>query len=381
MVATSTGSGYMMAAADGGVFTFGDGRFRGSLGGSHLNQPIGGIVPTPSGRGYWLVAADGGVFTFGDAHFLGSLGSARLPAPIAAMAATKDGRGYWLLGRDGRVTPFGNAAHLGNGTGSSALAVGIVPTITSAGYWIAYSDGTVRAFGDATRVALPPIALNMPVVGIATPWAASSGFALALLDFGALSSPVRIWPGPHEAALTFDDGPSTYTTGVLDVLRRYRAPATFFTVGYEAAGRPDLLRAEVAAGAAVEVHDWDHADLTRISPAAIDDELGRAVDAVQRAIGRRPTCFRPPYGATNATVVAEGAKLGLRQILWNVDPSDYLRPGSNVIVSRVLGAANGRGLVIGIHDGGGDRSQTIAALPAIIDGLRARGYTMVRLCQ
>jgi peptidoglycan/xylan/chitin deacetylase (PgdA/CDA1 family) len=80
-------------------------------------------------------------------------------------------------------------------------------------------------------------------------------------------------------------------------------------------------------------------------------------------------------------VVAEAAKLGLSQILWNVDPSDYLRPGSNVIVSRVLGAATGRGLVIGIHDGGGDRSQTIAALPGIIDGLRARGYTMVRLCQ
>ena len=130
----------------------------------------------------------------------------------------------------------------------------------------------------------------------------------------------------------------------------------------------------------VETHGWDHADLTRLSPAAIDDELTRAANAVQAATGRRPTCFRPPYGATNQTVVAEGAKLGLTQILWNVDPSDYLRPGASVIASRVLGVADGRGLVVGIHDGGGDRSQTVAALPAIIDGLRARGYTFVRLC-
>ena len=113
---------------------------------------------------------------------------------------------------------------------------------------------------------------------------------------------------------------------------------------------------------------------------AIDDELVRSADLVQQVIGRRPTCFRPPYGSTNHTVAAVGANLGFTQILWNVDPSDYLRPGAGPIVSRVLGEANGRGLVVGIHDGGGDRSQTVAALPAIIEGLRARGYTFVPLC-
>ena len=90
--------------------------------------------------------------------------------------------------------------------------------------------------------------------------------------------------------------------------------------------------------------------------------------------------FPSPYGSTNSTVAAEGTRLGLAQILWNVDPSDYLRPGASVIASRVLAAASGRGLVIGIHDGGGDRSQSVAALPTIIQGLRARGYTFVRLC-
>jgi peptidoglycan/xylan/chitin deacetylase (PgdA/CDA1 family) len=167
---------------------------------------------------------------------------------------------------------------------------------------------------------------------------------------------------------------------MLAVLERYNVPATFFTVGYLAAARPDLLVAEANAGMSVEDHSWDHPDLTRLLIPAIDDELTRAANAIQTAIGRRPTCFRPPYGSTNTTVAAEGAKLGLTQILWNVDPSDYLRPGADVIASRVLAAGTGRGLIVGIHDGGGDRSQTIAALPAIIEGLRARGYTFVRLC-
>ena len=91
-------------------------------------------------------------------------------------------------------------------------------------------------------------------------------------------------------------------------------------------------------------------------------------------------CFRPPYGSTDPTIAQIGAHLGLTQILWNVDPSDYLRPGAQTIVDRVLAPATGRGLVIGIHDGGGDRSQTVAALPGIIFGLRSRGYTFVRLC-
>ena len=378
MVATPSGAGYWLVAADGGVFSFGDARFYGSLGATHLNQPITGMVTTPSGAGYWLVAADGGVFAFGDTRFYGSLGGTSVTPAIAALAATPDGHGYWLLRRDGGVYHFGTAAPLPDAAGAGVLAVGLVPTRSGGGYWIAFADGTVRAFGDASPLALPPIRLAAPVVGIATPWASSSGYALALLE--SLQARQRTWVGSHEVALTFDDGPSGYTLAMIAVLARYQVPATFFTVGELAAAHPDLLEAEANAGMSVEVHDWSHADLTRLSIPAIDDQLIRAADAIQAAIGRRPTCFRPPYGATNSTVVAEAAKLGFAQVLWNVDPSDYLKPGAGVIASRVLAEANGRGLVVGIHDGGGDRSQTIAALPAIIDGLRARGYTFVRLC-
>ena len=378
MVATPNGPGYWLVAADGGVFSFGAARFHGSLGARHLNQPIAGMVPTPSGNGYWLVAADGGVFSFGDAHFFGSLGGGGATPAIAALAATPKGDGYWLLRRDGRVDHFGRAASLPVTAGASALAVGLVPTPTGAGYWIAFADGTVRAVGDAATVRLPTIRLAAPVVGIATPWASSSGFALSLLEL--LRAGQRAWVGPHEVALTFDDGPGPDTPAVLAALTRERVPATFFPVGSLAAARPDLLAAEANAGMSVQEHSWDHADLARLPIPAIDDELTRGANAIQAATGRRPTCFRPPFGSTNSTVTAEGAKLGLAQVLWNVDPSDYKQPGASVIASRVLTAATGRGLVVIIHDGGGDRSQTVAALPAIIRGLRSRGYTFVRLC-
>ncbi len=366
------------------MFSFGDAHFYGSLGAKHLTQPIAGMVPTPSDRGYWLIAADGGVFSFGDAHFYGSLGGTSVTPAIATLAATPNGHGYWLLRRDGRVYHFGNAAALPDAAGASALAVGLVPTRSGAGYWIAFADGTVHAFGDAAPLGLPPIRPAAPMVGLATPWASSSGFALPLLEslrtVPDAHASQRTWVGPHEVALTFDDGPSSYTLSVLGVLTRYHVPATFFTIGYLAAGRPDLLIAEANAGMSIEDHSWDHADLTRLSIPAIDDELTRSANAIKAAIGHRPTCFRPPYGSTNSTVAAEGTRLGLAEILWNVDPSDYRQPGANVIASRVLATASGRGLVIGIHDGGGDRSQTVAALPTIIQGLRDRGYTFVHLC-
>ena len=379
IAASPTGNGYSLVASDGRVFTFGDARFAGSLEGRHLNQPIGGMVAAPSGRGYWPVASDGGVFTFGDARFFGSLGGFRLSQPIATISSTRDGRGYWLLGRDGSVYRFGDAVRYGDAAGSGSPAVGLVPTKSGHGYWIAFSNGRVRAFGDAAPVALPAVSLHAPIAGLATPWASSSGIALSLPGVATPPSQ-RTWVGPHEVALTFDDGPSAYTLPMLAALARERVPATFFTVGEEAAQNPRLLVAESDAGMSVEDHTWDHANLTKLSPAGIDSELNRSADAVQAAIGRRPSCFRPPGGNTNATVVAEGTKLGLSQILWNVDPSDYLRPGTSVIASRVLSTATGKGLVIGMHDGGGDRSQTVAAVPAIVDGLRGRGYTFVRLC-
>jgi Cu/Zn superoxide dismutase len=164
----SSGAGYWLAAADGGVFAFGDAPYAGGLGAAPLNAPIVAIAPTPTGLGYWLVAADGGVFAFGDAPFLGSLGAMKLNQPIVAAAATPTGAGYVLVARDGGVFTFGDATFEGS-TGGQALnrpIVGAALTGTGAGYWLFASDGGVFTFGDAefagSQGGRP---LNRPVVG------------------------------------------------------------------------------------------------------------------------------------------------------------------------------------------------------------------------
>jgi peptidoglycan/xylan/chitin deacetylase (PgdA/CDA1 family) len=262
---------------------------------------------------------------------------------------------------------------LGNALQGSQIA-GLVPPFTGDGYWAASRDGVVRAAGAAGPVAsVRPAA---PIITVATRWA-SSGSSATLRTRRA---PVP-QPGPLQAALTFDDGPNaTYTPQILSVLAAYGVPATFFTVGYEGAARPDLLRAEAAAGNAVEDHTWSHPDLTKLPASEVASQLALTADVIQQATGVRPTCFRPPYEATNSTVASIAGSLGLRQTLWNVDPADWKRPGVSAIVANVLANAHGRGVVVLMHDGGGDRSQTVAALPLIITGLRNQGYQFVQPC-
>ncbi|MFC3687400.1 hypothetical protein [Aquipuribacter hungaricus] len=129
MNVTSTGDGYHLLAADGGVFTFGDAPFHGSTGSLRLNRPVVGMSATTD-LGYWLVAADGGVFTFGDARFHGSTGALRLQAPIIGMAPTPTGGGYWLVASDGGVFTFGDARFRGSlgGTVLGSPVRGLVPS-------------------------------------------------------------------------------------------------------------------------------------------------------------------------------------------------------------------------------------------------------------
>ena len=167
---TPSGHGYWVAAADGGVFSFGDATFHGSMGGRTLNSPIVGITATPSGHGYWLAAADGGVFSFGDATFYGSMGAHPLNSPIVAAAATPSGRGYWLAAADGGVFSFGVAAFHGSlaGTGTGTHVTSITASDTGSGYWLTDAQGGIHAFGDARPVASPPAApAATPVVAAA----------------------------------------------------------------------------------------------------------------------------------------------------------------------------------------------------------------------
>jgi hypothetical protein len=169
----ASGPGYLLAAADGAVATFGSLRCAGSELGAPLDQPVVAAAATPDGGGYWLAAAGGGVFTFGDAGFSGSAAGSRLAAPVVAMAATPDGRGYWLASADGGVFSFGDAGFHGGVPGTPAAplnrpVVAIVPTPDGGGYWLVAADGGVFTFGDAPFLgSLGGRPLAGPIVGAA----------------------------------------------------------------------------------------------------------------------------------------------------------------------------------------------------------------------
>jgi hypothetical protein len=118
LVPTLTGNGYWIVDSDGGVFSFGNAVFYGSVAGSRLAGPVVGATRTPDGRGYWLAGSDGGVFSFGDAAFAGSMSGHQLAGPIVGVAANPGGAGYWLAARDGGVFAFGGAPFLGSVAGT-----------------------------------------------------------------------------------------------------------------------------------------------------------------------------------------------------------------------------------------------------------------------
>jgi hypothetical protein len=186
MAATPDEGGYWLVASDGGIFAFGDAAFHGSTGDLTLNSPIVGMAPSPDGGGYWLVAADGGVFAFGDAGFFGSMGGKTLNSPVVGMAAMPDGKGYWLVAADGGIFNFGDAVFAGS-TGTADLnrpIVGMAATPDGGGYWLTASDGGIFTFGDARFFgSTGALVLNQPVVDMA-PAADAKGYWLVASDGG-----------------------------------------------------------------------------------------------------------------------------------------------------------------------------------------------------
>lgn len=192
------------------------------------------------------------------------------------------------------------------------------------------------------------------------------------------------WAGPGQVALSFDDGPDpTWTQQILDVLDRYQVPATFFVLGSSAERWPGLVSEMARRGHSVQNHTWGHPYLTQLSDEAILGQLSGTSDVIERILGARPACYRAPYGDVNARVDALAASLGMTQVSWNVAPPDYLSPPPQSIIDNVMGRASvlpGEGLVVVLHDGGGNRAATLAALPGMIESLAAAGYSFVSVC-
>ena len=184
-------------------------------------------------------------------------------------------------------------------------------------------------------------------------------------------------PGHRKiVALTFDDGPSFYTPDVLRILRHFRIHATFFLIGEQVAPFAQFMREELAEGNAVGDHTYTHANVSGGGSFAYS-QISRTRSAIRRASGYYTPClFRAPGGAVSGALFPVARSLGMLTIEWDVDPRDWSRPGTGSIYSTVVGQARRESIIL-MHDGGGPRNQTVAALPSIIRTLRSRGYGFV----
>lgn len=177
-------------------------------------------------------------------------------------------------------------------------------------------------------------------------------------------------------ALSFDDGPDPrWTPAVLQILKDENVKATFCTIGYLAQRHPDLVKAEFDAGHGVCDHSMHHILTLPSRPhSQIVDEVDQAADVIRNITGENPLFYRPPGGNLNPDIIDTAHQRGLRVLKWSIDPKDYTKPPAPAILARIE-AKVGPGAVILLHDGGGDRSQTVAMLRQLIDELKKRGFT------
>jgi cellulose synthase/poly-beta-1,6-N-acetylglucosamine synthase-like glycosyltransferase/peptidoglycan/xylan/chitin deacetylase (PgdA/CDA1 family) len=198
---------------------------------------------------------------------------------------------------------------------------------------------------------------------------------------GQHGTPLSYRIPPKTAVLSFDDGPDPdWTPKIIAVLRRYRVPGTFFVIGAHAAGNPSIVAAELADGDEVGSHTYTHPNLAMVSAWRENFELTLTQNALAGAAGIHTRLLRMPYSSQPGAITAADWRAavtagqdGYLMVFTSLDTVDWSRPGVARIVRAAI-PANGAGAIIMLHDGGGDRSQTLAALPGIITGLKARGY-------
>jgi peptidoglycan/xylan/chitin deacetylase (PgdA/CDA1 family) len=193
----------------------------------------------------------------------------------------------------------------------------------------------------------------------------------------------RVVPGPafpaDAVALTIDDGPHpVWTPKILDLLERHHVPALFCMIGNQVLGHEAVARSVINAGHQLANHTWSHPSaLAHEPPATVHKQIHRAQEKIHHTTGYAPRLFRSPGGTWSSTVLHEAAKSGLIPLDWSDDPRDWAKPGTAAITHRLMAARPGQILLC--HDGGGDRSQTYAALRTVLPALRARGYRFVAL--
>ncbi|HUB36090.1 MAG TPA: polysaccharide deacetylase family protein [Solirubrobacteraceae bacterium] len=181
-----------------------------------------------------------------------------------------------------------------------------------------------------------------------------------------------------ELALTFDDGPGPYTVQLVSELNRLHVHATFFAIGEEEQYFSPGTQLELRSGDVVGDHTETHPMMASLSAHEQYEELFEQIARIELLGGPRPRLFRPPYGSFDATTFKLLHRLHLLMVLWSTDTNDYTLPGVQAIEQSALAGAR-PGAIILMHDAGGNRSETVAALPAIVAGIRKKGLEPVTI--
>jgi peptidoglycan/xylan/chitin deacetylase (PgdA/CDA1 family) len=184
--------------------------------------------------------------------------------------------------------------------------------------------------------------------------------------------------GPY-IAMTFDDGPHvTNTAKLLDMAAKRQIKLTFFVLGECVEQNPTVLQREVAEGHEIGNHSWSHPNLAKLSDDAVRSQLRRTEDLIVKTAGVKPKLMRPPYGElTKRQRMLVNREFGYKVILWDVDPLDWKRPGSDVVAQRIIAGAR-PGSIILSHD---IHPPTIAAMPQVFDALLAKGFKFVTVSE
>jgi peptidoglycan/xylan/chitin deacetylase (PgdA/CDA1 family) len=263
-------------------------------------------------------------------------------------------------------------AELGTATGSATIAAAVLPTEAPTA-----PQPAAGTPAETVAAAEPPAPAPEPAP--AAPQAAFPDVPV-VAPYGTVLG----WHGSDRVAyLTFDDGPGPSTERVLDILARAGVKATFCVIGQRVTDNPGLTARVAAEGHTLCNHSWDHySPFDGLSPETLDQEITLTQNAIQQATGVAPRYLRAPegrFGAPGGAVLQAGQRARTIPLGWGVDSLDWQKPGTAGIVANVLSTVS-PGAIILLHDGGGaDREETIAALPAIITGLQAAGYTLAAM--
>lgn len=189
------------------------------------------------------------------------------------------------------------------------------------------------------------------------------------------AKPLEYQKGKKYVALTFDDGPSIYTKRVVHILHENNARATFFVVGAQVKSGKDTLKLSRKLGDQIASHTYRHRYFPSKSTSVLKKDIRKTRGVIKKYVGVSPRYVRLPYGATNKRINKQLKKMHIRKVFWTHDTRDWSRPGAKKILNRATKNVK-NGSIILMHDGGGNREQTLKALPKIIKRLKRQGYVL-----